>query len=82
MYFTARMLQLVADRYGHPPIIAMDAPVDEEEYNFIRSTQSFGRSHDITVYIFKDNKVIVNAKHHYPDLLDQLPVSLHMDLLP
>ncbi|HHI02392.1 MAG: hypothetical protein DRP51_00315 [Candidatus Zixiibacteriota bacterium] len=73
MYFTARMLQRVADRYGYPPVIAMEAPVDEEEYNFIRSTQSYGRCHDITLYIFKGNKVIVNAKHHYPDGLYRAP---------
>lgn len=73
MYFTARMLQKVADRYGYPPVIAMDAPVDEEEYDFIRSTQSYGRNHDFTLYIFKGNKVIVNAKHNYPDGLYRAP---------
>ncbi len=67
------MLQRVADRYGYPPVIAMNAPVDKEEYDFIRSTQSYGRNHDITMYIFKDNKVIVNAKHHYPDGLYRAP---------
>jgi 8-oxo-dGTP pyrophosphatase MutT (NUDIX family) len=73
MYFTPRMLQKVADRYGYPPIIAMDAPVDEEEYNFIRSTQYHGRCHDITLYIFRGNKIIVNAKHHYPKGLFRAP---------
>jgi len=73
MYFTARMLQLVADRYGYPPVIAMSAPVDDEEYDFIRSTQSYGRCHDVTFYIFKGNKVIVNAKHHYPAGLYRAP---------
>ena len=67
------MLQKVADRYGYPPVIAMNAPVDEDEYNFIRSTQSYGRNHDFTLYIFKGNKVIVNAKHHYPDGLFRAP---------
>ncbi len=67
------MLQTVADKYGYPPVIAMEAPVDEEEYNFIRSTQSYGRNHDITLYIFKGNKVIVNAKHHYPNGLFRAP---------
>ncbi len=67
------MLQIVADRYGYPPVIAMDAPVDEDEYNFIRSTQSYGRNHDFTLYIFKGNKVIVNSKHHYPNRLYRAP---------
>ncbi len=73
MYFTPRMIQLVADKYGYPPVINMDAPVDQEEYDFIRSTQTFGRCHDVTLYIFKDNKIIVNAKHHYPKGLYRAP---------
>lgn len=73
MYFTARMLQKVADRYGYPPTIKMEAPVSEEEYEFIRSTQAYGRCHDITLYIFKGNQIIVNAKHNYPDGLYRAP---------
>jgi 8-oxo-dGTP pyrophosphatase MutT (NUDIX family) len=73
MYFTARMVQMVADQYGYPPIISMEAKVDNDEYDFMRSTQSFGRCHDITLYIFKNNKLIVNAKHHYPPGLYRAP---------
>jgi len=73
MYFTPRMIQMAADHYGYPPTILMEAPVSEDEYNFIRSTQTFGRCHDITMYIFKGNKVIVNAKHHYPPGLYRAP---------
>jgi len=73
MYFTPRMLQMVADHYGYPPVVSMTAPVDIEEYNFIRSTQHYGRCHDITMYIFKDNQLIVNAKHQYPAGLFRAP---------
>lgn len=73
MYFTPKMVQIVADTYGYPPAIAMNTPVDKEEYEFIRSTQTFGRCHDITLYIFKGNQVIVNAKHHYPKGLYRAP---------
>ncbi len=67
------MVQIVADQYGYPPVISMNAPVSEDEYDFIRSTQTYGRCHDITFYIFKDNKVIVTAKHHYPKGLYRAP---------
>jgi 8-oxo-dGTP pyrophosphatase MutT (NUDIX family) len=67
------MIQMVADRYGYPPSIILKAPVDDEEYDFIRSTQSYGRCHDITLYIFKGSQVIVNAKHHYPRGLYRAP---------
>ncbi len=73
MYFTPRMIQMAADQYGYPPTILMEAPVSEEDYDFIRSTQTFGRCHDVTLYIFKGNKVIVNAKHHYPEGLYRAP---------
>ncbi len=73
MYFNLRMIQNVADRYGRPPIIHMAAPVNDEEYDFIRSTQSFRRCHDVTLYIFKGTQVIVNAKHHYPPGLYRAP---------
>ena len=73
MYFTPRMIQMVADQYGYPPVLAMNVPVGQDEYDFIRSTQSYGRCHDITMYIFKGPQVIVNAKHHYPDGLYRAP---------
>ncbi len=73
MYFDSRMIQEVADRYGRPPIINMEAPVNSEEYEFIRSTQSFRRQHDVTLYIFKACQVIVNSKHHYPPGLYRAP---------
>jgi len=73
MYFNSRMIQLVADRYGYPPVIKMAAPVSQQEFQFIRSTQSYGRCHDFTLYIFKGNKVIVNAKHSYPRGLFRAP---------
>ncbi|MCX6826073.1 MAG: NUDIX hydrolase [candidate division Zixibacteria bacterium] len=73
MYFTSLMVQAVADRYGYPPVLCMEAPVGHEEYNYIYSTQTFGRCHDITFYIFKGSQVIVNAKHHYPPGLYRAP---------
>lgn len=73
MYFSPRMIQMVADQYGYPPLVNMVAPVDREEFDFIKSTQYFGRMHDVTMYIFKGSKVIVNAKHFYPKGLFRCP---------
>ena len=84
MYFTPHMIREVANKYGYPPIIKMIAPVDAREYDFIRSTQSYGRCHDITLYIFKGNRVIVNSKHHYPPGLYRAPsggLKPHEDFL-
>jgi 8-oxo-dGTP pyrophosphatase MutT (NUDIX family) len=73
MYVTYRHIQEAADRYGYPPVIQMVAPVDREEFEFIRSTQHYGRSHDVTMFIFKGQELLVIAKHHYPEGLYRPP---------
>lgn len=73
MYVTYRLIREAADRFGYPPIIQMTAPVDYEEFEFIRSTQHYGRAHDITMFIFKGRQLIVIAKHHYPEGLYRPP---------
>ena len=73
MYVTYRQIQEVADIYGYPPVINMVAPVDPQEFDFIRSTQHYGRCHDITMFIFMGTKLLVIAKHHYPKGLFRPP---------
>jgi 8-oxo-dGTP pyrophosphatase MutT (NUDIX family) len=73
MYVTYRHIQQAADRYGYPPVIKMVAPVSVEEFEFIRSTQSYGRAHDVTMFIFKGQELLVIAKHHYPPGLFRPP---------
>ena len=73
MYVTYRLIQEAADRFGYPPIIQMIAPVDHGEFEFIRSTQHYGRAHDITMFIFKGPQLIVIAKHNYPEGLYRPP---------
>jgi 8-oxo-dGTP pyrophosphatase MutT (NUDIX family) len=73
MYVTYRHIQEAADRYGYPPVIHMTQVVDPEEWEFIRSTQHYGRAHDVTMFIFKGAEVLVIAKHHYPPGLFRPP---------
>jgi len=73
MYVTYRHIQEAADKYGYPPVTQMIAPVSPEEFDFIRSTQHYGRAHDITMFIFKDHGILVIAKHHYPPGLYRPP---------
>jgi len=73
MYVTYRLIQEAADRYGYPPVIHMTAPVDREEWEFIRSTQHYGRAHDVTMFIFKETDLLVIAKHNYPPGLYRPP---------
>lgn len=73
MYVNFRLIQEAADHYGYPPIVQMIAPVDREEFDFIRSTQHYGRAHDVTMFIFKGQQLLVIAKHNYPEGLFRPP---------
>ena len=73
MYVTYHHIQQAADKYGYPPVIQMVAPVDKGEFEFIRSTQHYGRCHDITMFIFRGQEILVIAKHDYPQGLYRPP---------
>ena len=73
MYISYHQIQEAADRLGYPPVIRMIAPVDKAEFEFIRSTQHYGRAHDVTMFIFKDTDLLVIAKHNYPEGLYRPP---------
>jgi 8-oxo-dGTP pyrophosphatase MutT (NUDIX family) len=73
MYITPEAIETIVRKYGRPRTVAMTAPVSPKEYDFIKSTQKHGRRHDATFYIFKGPRVIVIAKHYYPDGLYRAP---------
>jgi ADP-ribose pyrophosphatase YjhB (NUDIX family) len=73
MYVTdAQILEMEA-KYGHPVLRHFTIPVTGREYDRIKTSQKDGRNHDFTVYIIKDGRVVVNAKHPYPDHLYRAP---------
>ena len=67
------MIDEMVARYGRPEHARFDIPVGDKEYRFIRSTQKHERAHDVTCYIFKDDEVIVIAKHFYPPGMYRAP---------
>ena len=73
MYVTPEMVDKIAAKYGQPERISMTAPVTNSEFEFIKTTQKNERSHDVTFYILKDDKLVVNAKHSYPEGLFRSP---------
>jgi len=66
MYVTDNMIAEMAARYGKPVLKNFSFKVDEEEVNRIGSSQKHGRNHDVTLYVQKDDKIVVIAKHFYP----------------
>ncbi len=73
MFITPDMIERLKSEYGAPEYADFHIPVSLKELDFIRSTQKEGRRHDVTLYIVKDKKIIVTAKHFYPPGMFRAP---------
>ncbi|RKX23182.1 MAG: hypothetical protein DRP35_00080 [Candidatus Zixiibacteriota bacterium] len=73
MFVTDRMIDEMADLYGEPKFTKFETQISEKDYQIIHSSQKNGRNHDVTLYIFKDDKLIVIAKPFYPPGLFRAP---------
>jgi 8-oxo-dGTP pyrophosphatase MutT (NUDIX family) len=73
MYVTDAALKPLVERYGTPQTVRFTIPIDDEQFQRIKSSQKNGRCHDFTLYIIKDDRLIVIAKHFYPPGLYRAP---------
>ncbi len=73
MYITKENLQEFERLYGRPEEQFTSFEMNPKEYQNLLDSQKHGRSHDITIFIRKDNKWVVNAKPWYPDGLYRIP---------
>jgi 8-oxo-dGTP pyrophosphatase MutT (NUDIX family) len=73
VYVTDDMIAAMAASYGAPQRRRFDLNVTAKEMARIRSSQTDGRNHDVTLYIRKDDRLIVMAKHIYPPDLYRAP---------
>ena len=71
MYVTDDMIAEMQARFGRPAHKSFR--FETPEFDYIRSTQTNGRNHDVTIYMVKDGKVAVIAKHFYPPDLYRAP---------
>jgi len=67
------MIARMVAQYGRPHMREFRFEVPQREVERIRSSQKNGRNHDVTLYIRKDNQVIVIAKHFYPPGMYRAP---------
>jgi 8-oxo-dGTP pyrophosphatase MutT (NUDIX family) len=63
----------VENRFGIPRQLSMSFPMDASEFQNLKDSMKDGRNSDVTLFIFKDNKVIVIAKPWYPKGLYRAP---------
>ena len=66
MFISEDTIKDLSQKFGRPKEVSFEFDVTEEEYDRIKSSQKNGREHDVTLYILKDDKLIVIAKHFYP----------------
>ncbi len=74
MYVAEKTISEMAGLYGQPRRARFEFEVgSDREWQTIAGSQKHGRKHDVTVYAFKGDRVIVIAKPFYPPGLYRAP---------
>jgi 8-oxo-dGTP pyrophosphatase MutT (NUDIX family) len=66
-------LEDVEKRFGIPRELSMSFPMNFSEFQDLKDSMKDGRNSDVTLFIFKDNKIIVIAKPWYVKGLYRAP---------
>jgi 8-oxo-dGTP pyrophosphatase MutT (NUDIX family) len=67
------MFEEMEKKYGTPRELTMSFRMNPSEFEMLKESMGDGRNSDVTLFIFKDGKVIVIAKPWYPDGLYRAP---------
>lgn len=67
------MLEQIERKYGKPRELTMSFPMNPPEFEMLKESMRDGRNSDITLFIFKNDKLIVIAKPWYPEGLYRAP---------
>lgn len=73
MYINKQIIQIFIEKYGRPLNVSFKIEITPEEYDRIKRSQKNDRAHDVTMYIVKDDKIVVIAKHFYPEGMFRAP---------
>jgi len=73
MFIDEATIAGLKDQYGQPEHDDFKYSISEDEQKVITGSQKNGRKHDVTLYIIKDEQIIVIAKHFYPPNLFRAP---------
>lgn len=61
------------EQFGQPERAEYRIPVGLKEFDRIKASQKDDRAHDVTLYIIKDGRIAVIAKHFYPPGMYRAP---------
>jgi len=73
MYITPEVIADIEKKYGKPEERSARFEMTPRHFANLKASQKNGRSHDVTMFIRKDDKFIVIAKHFYPPGLFRPP---------
>lgn len=66
MYITQAVLNQLERKYGEPSLLRTAYTMSQREFDLLKWSMRKGRAHDVTLFIFKNNKVAVIRKPSYP----------------
>jgi len=72
-YLKADDIASVEKKFGKPAELKTEIELSQGEFERVRRSQYNGRAHDITLFIFKGDKMLFIAKHFYPRDLYRAP---------
>jgi len=64
---------LIEKKYGKPKFLKMSFPLNLREFTNLEESMADGRNSDVTMFIFKGDKLIVISKPWYPPELYRAP---------
>jgi 8-oxo-dGTP pyrophosphatase MutT (NUDIX family) len=67
------MFPVIEEKYGIPRQLTMSFPMNPAEFDMLKESMQDGRDSDVTLFIFKEDKLIVIAKPWYPQGMYRAP---------
>ena len=66
MYISAEAINEIESKYGTPAEVRLSYEMTRPEFEMVRKSQKHGRAHDVTLFILKENSIVVIKKPMYP----------------
>jgi len=66
MYISVEAIDSLERKYGRPEELRLSYEMSEREFEVVRKSQKHGRAHDVTLFIIKDEAIVVIKKPFYP----------------
>jgi 8-oxo-dGTP pyrophosphatase MutT (NUDIX family) len=67
------MSSTIEQKYGTPRELTMSFAMNPAEFDMLKESMRDGRNSDVTLFVFKDHRVIVIAKPWYPARMYRAP---------